>query len=58
MMAIRIIKRKDGMYDIYRRDNGMWLQSYNSPDNVLSWLSEQVCPNIDFVDETFDGGAN
>jgi len=51
-MAVRIIKRKSGIYDIYRRDNGTWLQSYNSPDNVLEWLSEQVCPNPEFIDES------
>ena len=54
-MDIRIIKRKNNMYDLYDRVNGKWLVSYSSPDNVFAWLSEQKVVNIDFVDEVLEG---
>ena len=54
-MDIRIIKRKNNMYDLYDRVNGKWLVSYSSPDNVFAWLSEQKVVNIDFVDEVSEG---
>ena len=54
-MEIRIIKRKNNMYDLYDRANGKWLVSYLSPDNVFTWLSEQNVINIDFVDEVLEG---
>ena len=52
-MAVRIIHRRDGMYDVYDRATGKWIISYHSPDNILSWLSEKTIVNIDFVDESF-----
>lgn len=54
-MDIRIIKRKNNMYDLYDRANRKWLVSYSSPDNVFAWLSEQKVVNIDFVDEVLEG---
>lgn len=50
-MAVRIIHRKDGMYDVYGRVSGKWLLSENSADNIFSWLSGKPCVFIDFIDE-------
>ena len=50
MMEVRIVKARDGVYDIYRIDNGCWVQSYNSPDNVLAWLAGQKLMKIEFED--------
>lgn len=52
-MTVRIIHRRDGMYDVYDRATGKWIISRRSPDNILSWLSEKTIVNIDFVDESF-----
>jgi hypothetical protein len=52
-MVIRIIHRKDGVYDVYDRTSGKWLFSRTSADNVFSWLSWQQFVLIDFVDEEF-----
>ena len=51
-MTVRIIHRRDGMYDVYDRATGKWIISRHSPDNILSWLSEKTIVNIDFVDES------
>lgn len=51
-MTVRIIHRRDGMYDVYDRSTGKWIISRRSPDNILSWLSEKTIVNIDFVDES------
>ena len=50
-MGVRIIKRKDGVYDIYDETEGKWLQSYASADNVLDWLSERQLALLDFKEE-------
>ena len=50
-MVIRIIHRKDGIYEIYDRTNRKWLFSRTSADNVFSWLSWQDFVLIDFIDE-------
>lgn len=55
MMNIRIIHRKDGVYDIYDRVTGKWIMSRNSADNVFSWLSCKPHVTIDFVDEMYGG---
>lgn len=55
ILAIRIIHRKDGMYDVYDRATGRWLASYLSPDNVFEWLSMKKLVYIDFVDEAWEG---
>lgn len=52
-MTVRIIHRRDGMYDVYDRATGKWIISRRSSDNILSWLSEKTIVNIDFVDESF-----
>ena len=57
-MAIRIIHRKDGMYDVYERSTGKWLFSRYSADNVFSWLAEIKYVWIDFVDEQNEGADN
>ncbi len=51
-MGIRIILRKDGVYDVYDRASGKWMFSTGSADNVFSRLSKMSCIQIDFVDET------
>lgn len=53
-MAVRIIHRKNGIYDVYDRATGQWTMSRNSPDNIFAWLSDQRLVYMDFVDETFD----
>lgn len=52
MMAIRIIKRQDGVYDAYDRASGKWLLTRSAPDNILSWLSELKLVWVEFIDET------
>lgn len=50
-VAIRIIHRKNGMYDVYDVASGKWIMSRNSADNIFAWLSKQRAVNIDFIDE-------
>lgn len=50
-MAIRIILRKDNVYDVYDRASGKWLFSTAAAENVFSRLSKMPCVQIDFVDE-------
>lgn len=57
-MSVRIIHRKNGMYDVYDRASGRWLLSRHSADNIFSWLSHQPCVRIDFVDDGIDGDDN
>ena len=56
-MNVRIIHRKDGVYDIYDRVTGKWIMSRHSADNVFSWLSCEPHITIDFIDEMY-GGAD
>lgn len=51
-MAVRIILRKDNVYDVYNRTSGQWLFSTASADNVFSRLSKMPSISIDFIDET------
>lgn len=51
-MTVRVIHRKNGMYDVYDKTNGNWLFSRNSPDNVFVELSKYPCFRLFFVDET------
>ena len=44
------------MYDVYDRMNGHWLLSRMSPDNILSYLSENLITRIDFINETLQVG--
>lgn len=53
-MYVRIHKRENGMYDVYNRMTGQWLLSRMSPDNILSYLSDNLITRIDFIDETLD----
>lgn len=53
-MHVRIRKRENGMYDVYNRMTGQWLLSRMSPDNILSYLSDNLITRIDFIDETLD----
>ena len=50
-MGVRIIKRKDGVYDIYDETAGKWLQSYASADNVLDWLLKRRLALLGFEEE-------
>ena len=51
-MHVRIRKRENGMYDVYNRMTGQWILSRMSPDNILSYLSDNLITRIDFIDET------
>ncbi len=51
-MALRIILRRDHVYDVYDRASGRWLFSTGAPENVFLNLGEMPCVQIDFVDET------
>ena len=53
-MTIRIVKRKNGVYDCYEKRSGRYLFSRISPDNVLSELSNYQCISIVFVDEEIE----
>ena len=58
-MHVRIHKRENDMYDVYDRINGHWLLSTVSPDNILSYLSDNLITRVDFIDETLQvGGIN
>ena len=49
---LRIIHRKDGMYDVYDKTSDKWLFSYLSADNVFSQLAKYgQSVQIKFVDE-------
>lgn len=56
VQSVRIIHRKDGMYDAYDRMSGKWIFSFHSPDNVFDWLSKKNLVQIDFIDEYVLGG--
>lgn len=51
-MAIRIILRKDKVYDVYDRATGKWIFSTAAAENVFSRLSKMPNVTIDFIDET------
>ncbi len=51
-MDVKIILRKDHVYDVYDRASGRWLFSTAAPENVFSNLGQMPCVQIDFVDET------
>lgn len=51
-MHVRIHKRENGMYDVYDRINGHWLLSRMSPDNIMSYLSNNLITGVDFIDES------
>ena len=53
MLMLRIIHRKDGMYDVYNGIFGQWLFSYGSADNVFSKLANYGPIQIEFVDEVY-----
>lgn len=53
MLMLRIIHRRDGMYDVYNGIFGQWLFSYGSADNVFSKLANYGPMQIEFVDEMY-----
>ena len=54
MLMLRIIHRRDGVYDVYNGMFGQWLYSYESADNVFSKLADYGPMQIEFVDEVFE----
>lgn len=52
-MTIRIIHRKNGMYDVYDKEYNQWLFSRVHPDSVFDKLAKYGAVNVEFVDETF-----
>lgn len=54
MLMLRIIHRRDGMYDVYNGMFGQWLFSYGSADNVFSQLAKyERLMQIKFIDEMY-----
>ena len=54
MLMLRIIHRRDGMYDVYNGMFGQWLCSFESADKMFSKLANYGPMQIEFVDEAFD----
>lgn len=52
-MTLKIIHRKNDMYDVYDKESGEWLFSRSHPDNVFDKLEKYGAVNIEFVDENF-----
>lgn len=53
MLMLRIVRRRDGMYDVYNGIFGQWLFSYGSADNVFAQLAKYGPMQIEFIDEVF-----
>ena len=53
-MTIRIVRRIDGVYDVYDGDSDKLLFCRASADNVLTQLGQMQSIAIDFVDEEFE----
>ena len=51
MLMLRIIHRRDGMYDVYNGMFGQWLCSYESADKVFLKLANYGPMQIEFADE-------
>lgn len=51
-MNVKIILRKDGMYDVYNGRTGEWWFSSNAAENVFVRLSQLAGLTITFTDET------
>ena len=51
MRFIKIIRREDGVYDVYDKTSDKWLFSYSNADNVFSRLVEYGLIQIEFIDE-------
>lgn len=54
MLMLRIIHRRDGVYDVYNGMFGQWLYSYESADKVFLKLANYGPMQIEFVDEVFE----
>lgn len=52
-MAVRIIKRTSGIYDVYNCSSGKWIFSRTHPDNVFLELSKLRYIIREFIDEKF-----
>ena len=50
MLMLRIIHRRDGMYDVYNGMFGQQLCSYGSADEVFLKLADYGPMQIEFVD--------
>lgn len=51
MRFIKIIRREDGVYDVYNKTSDKWLFSYLNADNVFFRLVEYGPIQIEFIDE-------
>lgn len=54
MLMLRIIHRRDGMYDVYNGMFGQQMCSYGSADEVFLKLADYGPMQIEFVDEVFE----
>lgn len=54
ILMLRIIHRRDGVYDVYNGMFGQWLYSYESADKVFLKLANYGPMQIEFVDEVFE----
>lgn len=54
-MTVKVIHRKNDMYDCYDAASGKWLFSRRSPDNVFAQLSRMPCTGIKFEDDNLSG---
>lgn len=54
MLMLRIIHRRDGMYDVYSGMFGQWLCNYESVDKVFLKLANYGPMQIEFVNEVFE----
>ena len=54
MLMLRIIHRRDNMYDVYNGMFGQWLCSYESADKVFLKLANYGPMQIEFVNGVFE----
>lgn len=52
MRFLRIIRCKDGVYNVYDKISDKWLFSRANADNVLSQLAKYGPIQVEFNDET------
>lgn len=48
---IKIVHRRNGLYDIYDKNTGEWLFTRNSADNIFIELSKRHYIKIEFEEE-------